>query len=319
MELTDSQLVYFVDNCLKLPKGKRSEFLDQVDNLISVFSAAAKKDPVINIRKFLKTGSLWKGTVLRPRGDFGVDADIAVFLNTNGTSNFDLASLHHRLRLLLCAAYPQKKPEDFTVQPRTLGIVFRVSGMEVDLVPIIPIEGPGDYGWQPSSTGDTPVKTSVNRQLEFIRNRKDGYLRFTALVRLLKHWRNHHELDESLRSFMIELIVSHLQDEGDIPASLEEGLLRFFLYLAQSEFREPVIFPENGRVTSVPKDLVVILDPVNSDNNVARRMTDLERQEIVNKARDAWETLTAARNNNFKGETLEYWKQVFGRSFVIEE
>jgi hypothetical protein len=118
---------------------------------------------------------------------------------------------------------------------------------------------------------------------------------------------------------MIELIVSNLQDEGGIPSSLEEGLLRFFLYLAQSELREPVIFRENGGVTSLPKDLVVILDPVNSDNNVARRMTDLERQEIVNKARDAWETLTAARNNNFKGETLEYWKQVLGRSFVIEE
>jgi hypothetical protein len=155
--------------------------------------------------------------------------------------------------------------------------------------------------------------------LEFIRTRKDAYLRFTALVRLLKHWRNHHELDESLRSFMIELIVSHLQDKEEIPPSLEEGLLRFFLYVAQSELREPVVFPENGQVKSLPKDPVVILDPVNSENNVARRMTDSERQEIVTKAHDAWETLTAARNNNFKGETLEYWKQVFGRSFVIEE
>ena len=319
MELTDSQLGYFVDNCLKLPKGKRSELLGQVDNLISVFTAAAKKDPVINIRKFLKTGSLRKGTVLRPRGDFGIDADIAVFLNTDGASKYDLASLHHRLRLLLCAAYPQKKPEDFTVQPRTLGAVFRVSGMEVDLVPIIPIEGPGDYGWQPSSQGDPPVKTSVTKQLEFIRARKDGYLLFTALVRLLKHWRNYQELDETLRSFMIELIVSHLQDaEGALP-SLENGLLRFFLYVAQSELHDPIVFPENGKITSLPKDPVVILDPVNADNNVTRRLTDLDREEIVGKAKEAWEILTAARNNNFKGETLEYWKEVFGRSFVIEE
>ena len=319
MELTDSQLGYFVDNCLKLPKGKRSEFLTQVDNLITVFSGAAKKDPVINIRKFLKTGSLRKGTVLRPRGDFGVDADIAVFLNTDGASKFDLQSLHQRIRLLLCAAYPQKKPDDFTVQPRTLGVVFRVSGMEVDLVPIIPIEGPGDYGWQPSSRGDAPVKTSVIQQLEFIRSRKDHYLLFTALVRLLKHWRNYHELDETLRSFMIELIVSHLQDKEGVPQSLEDGLLRFFLYLAQAQLREPILFLENGSVKSLPKDSVVILDPVNSENNVARRMTDVERQEIVSKATEAWESLTAARNNNFKGETLEYWKEVFGRSFVIEE
>ncbi len=319
MELTDSQLGYFVDNCLKLPKGKRSELLGQVDNLISVFTAASKKDPVINIRKFLKTGSLWKGTVLRPRANFGVDADIAVFLNTDLANEFDLASLHHRLRLLLCAAYPQKKPEDFTVQPRTLGVVFRVSGMEVDLVPIIPIEGPGDYGWQPSSQGDPPVKTSVTKQLEFIRDRKDGYLLFTALVRLLKYWRNYQELDETLRSFMIELIVSQLQDAEGSPPSLEDGLLRFFLYVAQSELRDPIVFPENGKVTALPKDPVVILDPVNSDNNIARRLTDHDRMEIVDKATGAWERLTAARNNNFKGETLEYWKEVFGRSFIIEE
>ncbi len=68
MELTDTQLCYFVDHCLKLPKGKRAEFLGQVDNLIGVFSSKAADDPVVNIKKFLKTGSLMKGTVLRPRG-----------------------------------------------------------------------------------------------------------------------------------------------------------------------------------------------------------------------------------------------------------
>jgi hypothetical protein len=319
MELTNTQIVYFVDNCLKLPKGKRAELLGQVDNLISVFTRKAQEDPVINIRKFLKTGSLRKGTVLRPRRDFGVDADIAVFLNTDGVNRFDLDSLHHRIRLLLCRAYPQKVPGDFTVQPRTLGIVFRVSGLEVDLVPIIPIEGPGDYGWQPSSRGEVPVKTSITKQLEFIRVRRDGYLQFTALVRLLKHWRNQKELDETLRSFMIELIVCHLQDTEGAPASLEDGLLRFFLYVAQSGLRNPIVFAENGKVTSLPKDRVVILDPVNTDNNVARRLSDSACQEIVTKATEAWELLTAARNNNYKGETLEYWKEVFGRSFVIEE
>src|SRR6266540_2771857 len=108
MELTDTQLGYFVDNCLKLPKGKRAEFLGQVDNLIEVLSREAADDPVINIQKFLKTGSLRKGTVLRPRGDFGVDADIAVFLNTDG-SGAQLANLHDRIRKLLTKIYPTKK------------------------------------------------------------------------------------------------------------------------------------------------------------------------------------------------------------------
>ena len=52
----------------------------------------------------------------------------------------------------------------------------------------------------------------MTKQLEFIRARKDAYANFAALVRLLKYWRNFHELDDSLRSFTIELIVSHLQD-----------------------------------------------------------------------------------------------------------
>lgn len=69
MELTDSQINYFVDNRLRLPKGKRTEYLGQVDRLIEKFVAAAKGDDVIGVKKFLKTGSLRKGTVLRPRQD----------------------------------------------------------------------------------------------------------------------------------------------------------------------------------------------------------------------------------------------------------
>ncbi len=227
MELTDSQLLYFVNNRLKLPQGKRKEYLDQVDHLIDRFRSAADGDGVIDIKKFLKTGSLRKGTVLRPKGDCGVDADVAVFLNAHGATQFDLANLHGRIRKLLVKIYPTKKPEDFAIQPRTLGIEFRESGLEMDLVPLLVIDGPGDYGWQPSSRGEPPVKTSVTKQLEFIRARKNDYANFTALIRLLKYWRNFQELGDGLRSFAIELIVSHLQDEEGVPDDLEEGLLRF--------------------------------------------------------------------------------------------
>jgi hypothetical protein len=319
MELTDSQILHFVNNRLKLPKGKRAEYLAQVDHLIERFAAAANGDKVIDIKKFLKTGSLRKGTVLRPAGDIGVDADVAVFLNANGATGYDLANLHNRIRKLLVKIYPTKKPEDFTVQPRTLGIEFLVSGLEMDLVPLLVIDGPGDYGWQPSSQGDKPVKTSVTKQLEFIRARKDAYTNFAALVRLIKFWRNFHELDDSLRSFTIELILSHLQDTRGVPSSLEEGLLRFFLYVTDSELKTPICFKECGTPQSFPKDRVVILDPCNVDNNVARKITDEDCKDIVAKCVTAWETLTYARNYDGKTQTLELWKEIFGRSFVIED
>ncbi len=116
----------------------------------------------------------------------------------------------------------------------------------MDLVPLIPIDGPGDYGWQPSSQGEAPVKTSVTKQLEFIRARKDAYANFTALVRLLKFWRNFHELDDSLRSFTIELIVCHLQDQKVRRLRWKQGLLRFFLFVAETQLTKAICFKECG-------------------------------------------------------------------------
>ena len=133
-----------------------------------------------------------------------------------------------------------------------------------------------------------------------------------------KDWRNVQELD-SLRSFAIELILAHLQDADGAADSLERGLLRAFLYIAQTELKEPISFPENGALAGYPDDVVVIVDPVNKDNNVTKRLTDTERREIVKRATEAWELITTARRNAFKGETVQYWKEALGRSFLIEE
>lgn len=318
MMLTDAEIGVFVSRVLKLPPGKRKDYLRQVDYLIARLEKKINEDSAFAVKKFTKTGSLRKGTVLKPRDGVGVDADVAVDLDVSEASKDDLDLLHGIIRDLLIAVYPQKRPDDFKVQPRTLGIHYHDSGLDVDLVPIVPIPLEPGYGWQPSSQGDGPVKTSVAGQLAFIKARSDSDPRYRTLVRLLKRWRNYQELD-ALRSFTIELMLAYLQDRDGPAPSLEEGLLRFFLFIAQIELREPVSFPENGRISRHPSDPVVVLDPVNVDNNVARRITEAERQEIVAKATGAWETISAASWNPYKGETVELWRDVFGRSFVIEE
>lgn len=318
MQLTDGQINVFVEKVLKLPKGKRQEYLKQVDYLIARMRAKIDEGSSFGVKKFTKTGSLQKGTVLKPRGDNGVDADIAVDLDVSEASRDDITSLHEIIRGLLCAVYPQKKRDDFTVQPRTLGIHFQDSGLDVDLVPIIPIPSEPGYGWQPSSQGAAPIKTSVQGQLAFIRARSDADPRYRTLVRLAKGWRNAQELD-ALRSFAIELVLAHLQEDEGVAVSLEKGLLQFFRYVAQTELKQPIRFSENGHVDTYPADTVVILDPVNKENNVTARITDAERREIVKAATDAWELITTARRNAYRGETVEYWREVFGRSFVIED
>ena len=319
MMLTDTQIKVFVSKVLKLPPGKRAEYLRQVDYLIERFEKKVKEDESsFAVSKFRKTGSLRKGTVLKPRDGHGVDADIAVELDFPEEKRYDLDLLHDEIVELLVAVYPQKDPEDFKVQPRTLGIHFRESSLDVDLVPIIPVPDDPDYGWQPSSKGEALVKTSVPGQLAFIKNRNDADPRYRILVRLLKRWRNHQELDH-LRSFTIELLLAALQDQEGPAGRLEDGLIRFFRFIAQMELGEPISFPENGELNNLPSDPVVILDPVNEENNVAARLTEEEQQEIVKVATTSWETLSAAQYLTGKGETIDYWSEVFGRSFVIEE
>lgn len=319
MQITDAQINVFVSKVLKLSPGKRTEYLRQVDYLIERFKKkVAEDESSFAVNKFRKTGSLRKGTVLKPRDGHGVDADIAVELNFPEEKRYDLNLLHDEIVELLVAVYPQKHPEDFKIQPRTLGIHFWESGLDVDLVPIIPVPDDPGYGWQPSSKGEALVKTSVPGQLAFIKSRNDADPRYRTLVRLLKRWRNHQELDH-LRSFTIELLLAALQDQEGPAERLEDGLIRFFRFVAQTELKEPISFPENGKLNGCPSDPVVILDPVNENNNVTARLSDEEREEIVEAATATWETLSAAQYLNGKAETIDYWREVFGRSFVIEE
>lgn len=318
MILNDSQIGVFVAKVLHLGKGKREEFVNQVENLITELEKKLKDDASFKVTGFKKTGSIIKGTVLKPRGENGVDADIAVFLDVSESDKSDVAKLHTIIRDLLVAVYPMKEEEDFKVQPRTLGIHFRQSGLDVDLVPVIPIPSQPGFGWQPSSEQSAPIKTNIQGQLDFIAKRKKADPRFKTIVRLLKHWRNENEID-ALRSFTIELIVAHLYDVHGAAASLEAGLQRFFLYVAQTGLTERIAFPELGKITQFPTAPVVILDPVNRDNNVTSRITEAERKEIATAAQSAWEALTFAGCKDTKGETLDLWKEVMGRSFTIDE
>jgi hypothetical protein len=317
MQLSDQQIKCFDTTVLKIDPKKRDEYIGQVDHLIGRLRAKIEKETTFGVKKFTKTGSLIKGTCLKPRDGFPVDADIAVSLDVSEASKADIDSLHAKIRKLLIAIYPQKLEKDFVVQPRTLGIEFIDSGLLVDLVPIIPIPSKPGYAWQPSSQGQPPVETNIQGHLDFLKARRDIDASYRILVRILKRWRNFQELSQ-LGSFAIELILAHLLDTQGIPATLEEGIARFLLFVGQTELKQKISFKENGKVEKFPSDPVVILDPVNNENNVTRRITDAERAEIVTKAKTAFETIMTARYNGFKGETVEFWKGVFGRSFVIE-
>ncbi len=63
---------------------------------------------------------------------------------------------------------------------------------------------------------------------------------------------------------------------------------------------------------------VVVIDPVNADNNVTRRITKSEAEELVAIATEAWERHHEARTAGTKGAALEHLRAIFGNDFDLE-
>jgi hypothetical protein len=118
---------------------------------------------------------------------------------------------------------------------------------------------------------------------------------------------------------MIELILSHLADQGLDFSDYPEALQHFFTYVARSNIRERIAFgdyyhPSTVGSFSVP---VKIIDPVNAKNNVSQLYTAAEADAIVDAALDAGDAIDAALAAPTKQETVYYWQKVFGSTFQV--
>ena len=119
------------------------------------------------------------------------------------------------------------------------------------------------------------------------------------------------------KSFMIEMILSHLCDQGCDFSDYPEALQSFFTYVARSNMREKVYFIDYYTAAAVGEfsEPVQIIDPVNEKNNVSRLYTTEQADAIVEAALDAGDAIDSALAAPTKQETVYYWHKVFGSSF----
>ena len=314
MPLTDSQLIYYDSNVLRLPDDKRKEYHQQVDFLIEKLSEDLQDELEIKITKTVKAGSFAKFTILRKTSEDPVDVDVVFYIAERSVDQETLQSLNDSIHDLLVKIYPNKDVDDFEIQRKTTKVSFVRSGLSVDVVPVIQDVDRPDYGWQFDLEDGSTVQTCAPCQIQFVQDRKDKDKHFRTLVRLAKKWRNHAEL-KPLKSFAIELILAYLLDQDGSEGSIEQRFRRFLLYMAQSELKAVIQFPENTGPISCFEAPVVILDPVQSANNVAARITESERKQIVSAASEAWETAHFASVENDNA----VWEELFGPHFKIEE
>jgi hypothetical protein len=313
MKLSDKELGGYITRKLALPGDERNEYRNQVGRLLQKLDNVLATDGSYKIIKFRRAGSLEKGTSNRPRAGKPVDADVGVYFAVDDIEDFNLADLQGLIKDLLAAAYPQKSPDDFEEGGRTFGVVFRGSGLEIDLVPIVAIDAGADYGLQYSRTGAC-IKTSVKAHIDHYRDHAQRDPLLAPLLRLAKRWRYWQEL-AGIQSFHLELVLSYLIDRDGPALGLEEGLRRLFLFVAR-DLALGVAFDRADPSTFT--DSVVIVDPANEENNVAARVEPRERDAFVAAAKDALTTITLAQGLPGKVETITSWKELFGDNFSIE-
>lgn len=316
MQLKDQQLNDYIRDILFFGPEDKENYQNQIDHLKTTLTNAIHDNSDLGVLKINQAGSWRKGTALRPTGGQDIDIDLVVYIDVTDAKRSDVSTLHALIIKLLQKAYPTKEPSDFTPSKKTVGIEFHTSGLLVDLVPVIPVKNPVGYVWQPEAGGGGTFQTSPQGQLDFIRDHKNNDPRFTQVVRLAKRWRNYAELD-ALSSFAIELIAAHINRTQGIPSSIEDGFSRFLLYVAQSELKEVITFPE--AIGQVPNDSspARIYDPTNNENNVTSRTTEAERAEIVTAAANALQSVNHAMSVQRKGDTVSLWQKVLGPQFSI--
>jgi hypothetical protein len=283
MKLTNTQLDNFIGR-IKLKRDRMPKYREQVDNLKQKLEDKIKNDDRngLKVTKYLIAGSWKKGTILRPSGDIPIDIDLVLFVGGDSDIQNDLKKLHDFIVEYLGEIYPSKdikKDVDAEGNTKSITITFTGTGLQVDIVPVVPIAEPKEYLWQPQRGGGSKYITSVTGQLNFASACKNDNPIYASTVRAIKWWRNFKELrpedddNSGLSSFAIELILAYLDISKGVEQNLEESIIRFFQFVSTPNF--PIIKFKSA-INKIPslETPIFIGDPTNNENNTSKKIDD---------------------------------------------
>lgn len=311
-----SEILRFAQDRVNLPRDKAEEHRAQVRRLREKLESYLGEHPDFSLRKILLSGSLAKGTALRSLNDI----DIACYIS-GAEAPRDVQALLTFLAERLRNAFPNFKPEQVQPQTYSVTVSFRGSGLDVDVVPILYDGDPQWYGNLVSQEDGSFLMTSIPLHLEFARKRKQVQeMHFAQVVRLAKFWARERKRENEgfrFKSFMVELILARLSDEGYDLSNYPDALQHFFTYIAKTGLRDRLVFEDYYASSTVGafSNPVQFIDPVNAENNVSRLYTSDQANDIVEAAAYAGDAIDAALYAPTKKETMYYWRKVFGPSF----
>lgn len=318
IHVSHSDIANWAAEKVNLPQDKASEYRAQANRLRERVQTYLSEHPDFTLKKMLLSGSLAKGTALRSLNDI----DIACYISGPDVPK-DIAALLEYLAERLKKAFPNFSPDQVKPQTYSVTVSFRGSGLDVDIVPVLYSGDPEWHGELVSQHDGSLLKTCIPRHIEFIKKRKaNNQTHFAQVIRLAKYWVRNQKLeneDFKFKSFMVELIMSKLADDGVDFSDYPEALQHFFTYIAKSNLKELIAFSDYYELNNIPahKEPLKIIDPVNSENNASKFYTAKQAEAIVEAAISAGDSIDSALHATTKEKTIYYWQKVFGPTFNI--
>lgn len=318
-EITHDTLASYAAERVNLPSADAQKYRKQVRNLRDQLERKIAEDPDYGLVKMLHSGSVRKGTALKTTSDM----DVAVYVKADAAPTGSDRELIPWMKDRLKGAFPQLKDDQFEEQDHCVTLTFVGSGLSVDAVPVIYEGEPDNVGYLVNrNTGDR-LLTSVSRHIEFIKTRKDKHPGdYAQVVRLAKWWvkemKRKHGDSFRFKSFMVELVLAHLSDNGQTFNDYVVALEAFFDYLLDTDFAERIAFTDFYDAADLPAETgaaIEIFDPVNADNNVAERYTNTHRKLILEAAEQAADAIAEAHYSDTKGRAVALWQTILGSTF----
>ncbi len=312
-----ADILAFANDKVNLKQEDVAEYRKQVNNLRTKLEAYIKEHPAFDVVKMLNSGSVAKGTALKKINDM----DVALYVK-KGAAPEEESTLLNWTEARLKEAYKGiLKDDQFAIGHHCVTVNFKGTGLNVDVVPVLFEGDTDDKGYLiPPNTGGR-VLTSITQHLKFTRKRKNDHkTHYRQMIRLVKWWARTQKNEREgfrFKSFMTELLLAHLFDNGFDGSNYAEGLFNFFSYIVRTRLSERIVFTDYYAALDAKDDgkLIQIFDPVNPENNVASLYSQSDLDIIIEAAEEAVEAIAYARRATSKSEAVNAWQEILGTGF----
>lgn len=277
-----------------------------------------ENDDELRPKKVLFSGSYAKHTHLHPLNDIDVVAHYPI--NDWVTARGDVYSPGYVIGRLF-GRMERAYSHVLTVrrQRRSVGLIYK--DVKVDLIPALWEMGGDLTSVIPDRETGGWLRTCIPRHLEFLDRRDKTYRPFAKTIRLMKAWKK----AKSIRfpGFALELLTVKALDKTGTSAQLQVNVANVMNFIADTRLDKPVYFTDFWKASDIriPQHPVVVIDPVNPQNNVASEVTEAEKQRFLEKFDKDFKLVCWAIDAEQRGEretALKWWRAVFRDQFPAQ-